>query len=76
MNRWIRFFFGSPQRFLGSLVGIGFVICLINPSIFERALNQAITAVITALQPLIGPCLALIIVFAGIRMILGGGRKK
>ncbi len=76
MNRWINFFLGSPQRFLGTLVGVGFVICLISPTLFERALNQAITAVITALQPLIGPCLTLIIVFAGIRMILGGGRKK
>lgn len=76
MNRWIRFFLGTPQRFLGSLVGVGFVICLINPVIFERAINHAITTVIVALQPLIGPCLALIIVFAGIRMILGGGRKK
>lgn len=76
MNKWFRYFFGSPQRFIGTLVGVGFVVCLINPSLFERTFNYAVTAVITGLQPLIGPCLALIIVFAGIEKILGSNKKK
>ena len=76
MGRWIRFFLGTPHRFLGTLVGVGFFICLVEPTLFARALNQAVSAIIIALEPLLGPVLAVLIVFAGIKMILGGGRRR
>ena len=74
---WLRYFFGTPQRFLRSLIMIGVMICLVNPELFAQALNQAVTAILVALQPLLGPVLAVIIVFAGLRTILfGKGGKK
>lgn len=72
MRIWLRFFLGSPSRFLGTVVGIGIAVCLVEPSLFEMALNRAMGAVITAVQPLIGPALAVIIVLAGLRKMLGG----
>jgi formate-dependent nitrite reductase membrane component NrfD len=75
MRIWLRFFLGSPSRFLGTVVGIGIAICLINPVLFERALNQAMGAIIAAVQPLVGPALAVVIVLAGLRKMLGGGKK-
>ena len=90
-EREVRFFFGTPQRFLGSLAGIGFIVCLVDPTIFAQALDQmigilgmafqhAIRAIVTAISPALGPALTLLVVFAGIRLILfgrgGGGRRN
>ena len=75
MRNWLRYFVRTPQRFLATLCGIGFFICIVNPELFSRALNNAVSAVIIALQPVLGPALAVIIVFAGLRMILFGKKK-
>lgn len=72
MRRWIRFFLGSPQRFVASLVGVGFIVCLISPGLFEQTMSQAVSAVILALQPVVGPALAIVIVFAGLKYIVFG----
>ncbi len=75
MNRWIRFFIGSPQRFLATLLAVGVIVCMINPALFEQALSNAVSAILHSLGPLLGPVLAVVIVFAGLRMIVFGGKK-
>lgn len=76
MRRYLRFFFRTPQRFLCTLIGIGFLVCLVDPEMFSRTLEHAVSAVVLALQPVIGPALALTIVLAGLRLILTGGKRK
>ncbi|KKS74747.1 MAG: hypothetical protein UV48_C0029G0011 [Candidatus Azambacteria bacterium GW2011_GWA2_42_9] len=68
MGNWFRFFGGTPRRFLTTLAGIGLIVVLINPGILETAVNRFAAA----LMPLLGPALAIVIVFAGLRMILRG----
>jgi len=70
MGNWFRFFFGTPRRFLTTLTGVGLIVVMINPGILQTAVNQFIAA----LMPLLGPALAIVIVFAGLRMILRGGK--
>ncbi len=68
MGVWIRFFIGTPKRFTVTMLCIGLVVVMINPSILVHAINS----LVTGLSPLLGPVLAILIVFAGIRLILGG----
>ena len=76
MRQWIRFFVGTPQRFLATLAGIGLIVVLINPTLLEIAVDRLLMAV----NPLLGPALTILIVLAGIRIILGsfgsGGKRR
>jgi len=47
---------------------IGLVVVIADPEI----LRTAVTRLVEALMPLLGPALAILIVFAGIRLILFG----
>jgi len=65
---WFRFFFGTPRRFVATMATIGLVVVIADPEI----LRTAVTRLVEALMPLLGPALAILIVFAGIRLILFG----
>lgn len=71
MSRWFQFFLGTPKRFLWTMIGLGVIICAIDPSILVNALRNLRNAVLTGLGPLLELVLAIIVVFAGIKMILG-----
>ena len=68
MGDWFRFFLGTPRRFTTTFVVIGLVVVMLRPSILTNAVN----ALINGLAPLLGPVLAICIVFGGIRWILFG----
>jgi uncharacterized protein YaaW (UPF0174 family) len=70
MNQWFRFFFGTPRRFLTTLTVIGMIIVVIQPGLLRLAGER----LVNELSPLLGPVLAIIIIFAGIRLILFGRR--
>ena len=70
IGQWFRYFLGTPRRFLTTLAGIGLITVMINPGI----LTTAVENLVAALMPLLGPALAVVIVFAGLRMILRGGK--
>ena len=70
IGQWFRYFLGTPRRFLMTAAGIGLVVVAINPGI----LATAVESLVAALMPLLGPVLAIVIVFAGLRMILRGGK--
>jgi len=53
------------------MIGLGVIICAIDPSILVNALRNLRNAVLTGLGPLLELVLAIIVVFAGIKMILG-----
>ena len=70
MNQWLRFFFGTPRSFLATFAVVGLIIVLIFPGLLRMAAER----LVGELTPLLGPALAVVIVFAGIRMILRAGR--
>lgn len=72
MDPYIRFFFGTPRRFLATLIGIGLIICMIDPDILKKGLIGLVSAITESIGPLLGPVIMLLIVFAGIKLILSG----
>jgi hypothetical protein len=68
---WFRFFLGTPRRFCVTLA----VLALATVVIFPSLLALAVARLLAAVMPLIGPALMIVIVFAGLRMIVGGGRR-
>lgn len=68
MKNWIRFFLGSPQRFLWTIAGTGVIAAVLDPSLPARAVN----AVLVAVVPIIGPLVAIALGIAAIRFIIFG----
>ena len=64
---WLRFFLGSPQRFLWTMIGILAIACMVNPQLPATIVDRLLIAI----NPVIGPTLAILIVMAGIRIITG-----
>lgn len=73
MNRWFRFFFGTPRRFVTTLTVIGMIIVVIQSGLLRLAAER----LTNELLPILGPVLAIAIAFAGFRIILFGlfGRR-
>ncbi len=67
MGQWLRFFFGTPQRFMTTAVVIGGIIVLVNPGLLGRAVNGLVQE--------LWPVNVIVLVFCGIRILLGGRRK-
>lgn len=67
MKTWIKYFVGTPQRFTWTCVAIALVVVMLNPQILTNAVN----ALLIAISPLLGPALTILIVFTGIKVILG-----
>lgn len=70
MNQWVRFFFGTPRRFVTTLAVIGMIVVLFEPGLLRLAAER----LVAELSPLLGPVLAIVIVFAGLRLIIFGRR--
>jgi hypothetical protein len=71
MGIWFRYFVGTPQRFVNTLVAVGIVFSLFRPDVFAMALQNAVTSILMAVMPLMQPILTIVIVVAAIRWILG-----
>ena len=67
---WFRYFFGTPQRAVRTIIALGFLSVIILPGL----LLMVVERFVTALMPLLGPALAVLIVLAGLRLIVGRGR--
>ena len=70
MGVWIRYFIGTPRRFTVTAIVVAVVTVIFNPSILVIAINRLVAAI----MPLLGPALVVLIVFAGLRMIVRGGK--
>jgi len=75
MNRYLAYFFGTPKRLLICLIVLGIIFCMICPQLVANAFQALVSAILTALGPLIGPALAVIIVFFVLRMMVFGKKK-
>jgi len=81
---WFRFFFGTPRRFLATLVAIivlaGF--SAIFPGVIRNALvglgQEILGSVASILTPFIYPMAVFVIILLGIKIMLSGlrGKKK
>lgn len=70
MGQWIRFFVGTPQRFVGTSLVVGLIVVLTNPGLLRTAGERLVAEV----SPLVGPAIMLGIVILGFRLMLGIGR--
>jgi asparagine N-glycosylation enzyme membrane subunit Stt3 len=67
MGKFFKLFFGTPRRFLVSLVAMGIIFVMIFPDTF----SEGVLNFIHAFKPLIGPVLTVVIAIVAIRMIIG-----
>lgn len=74
MNIWIRFFLGTPKRFLGTCAGLAILAAIIEPSLLQVVAER----LMNAFGPLFGPLLQLAIVLFGFKVVFSGfcGRGK
>jgi len=72
MRHWLRFFVGSPQRFLITLAGLAFIFGLFRPDLIQQAIYNLFNAVLAAVMPFVAPLLTLGIVCVGLGLILRG----
>lgn len=81
MQRWTRFFLGTPQQFLATACGIALICGLFNLEKVERALYGLLQAISNAIAPLIEPVLTLAFMAIGLGFLVcavwrkGGGGK-
>lgn len=69
--KYLKFFFGTPKRLLASLIAIGVLLSIIFPEALAMGLKRLSASIMDAFGPLIGIGLTILIVFAGLRIILG-----
>ncbi|MDO8512168.1 MAG: hypothetical protein Q7S57_02755 [bacterium] len=74
MNCFARFFLGTPRRFLASAIFavIGMVIVHFQPGLVYRSADR----LACECMPVIKAVLTCVIVLAGFRMIVAGGRGR
>lgn len=73
MGEWLRFFLGTPRRLMVTLVTLGLATVMVFPGILRAAVDRFVAEVV---NPLLGPALTILIVFVGLRMIVGGPRNS
>jgi branched-subunit amino acid transport protein len=70
LGQWVRFFLGTPQRFLRTLIGVAIMTAFVKPEILVNAVNGLYLAV----QPLIAPAITIAIVVYAIKIIVSRGK--
>ncbi|MBI4138827.1 hypothetical protein HY479_01615 [Candidatus Uhrbacteria bacterium] len=65
--RQLRFFVGTPQRFLLTFCVIGFIVVMANPGM----LAQAVSRFVEEASPLVGLAFTIAIMWVGFRLIIG-----
>ncbi|MGH7175468.1 MAG: hypothetical protein ACREGR_03875 [Minisyncoccia bacterium] len=76
MNVWIRFFIGTPRRFLATCGGLIVIFGLIAPQAMGEAVRALLVALAQAVAPFIQPLLTLGIIFIGLGFALRGVWKR
>lgn len=71
MNQWVKFFIGTPQRFLVTMAGLLVLASLADPGIPGR-MAQGIVAL---LSPFIGIGITIVIIVLVLKGMVGGFRK-
>lgn len=74
MNNWIRFFIGTPQRFLVTAGFVGLVVVMIKPGLLQMAVNRLLAEI----SPLFGPIIQIAILIFAFKIIFSafsGGKR-
>lgn len=50
MRNWLRFFFGTPQRFTTTAIVISLIIVLCKPGMIQEAVNRLISELMPLVQ--------------------------
>jgi hypothetical protein len=76
MGRWVRFFVGTPQRFLVTLAAIGGLYSVAHPGWLGGVVRQLGGELMFAVNPLIEPAFRLAILVAGFVWIVRAPFRK
>ena len=68
--QWVRFFVGTPQRFLATMVVPLLVFAYFRPDIIQTAIFNLVNAVLSAVAPFVQPLLTLALVFFGLAIMI------
>lgn len=71
MREWLRFFFGTPRRFVATVAVVGMVVVILSPGLLYRAAS----GLVRELWPLVQLFLMICIVIYGFRLIIFGRSK-
>lgn len=66
---WLRFFFGSPQSTLRTVIVGLVIIAIASPTTVAVAVNRTFGA-------LFGPIVSIVLLGLILRMVFGGGRRR
>lgn len=70
MMRYVTYFMGTPERLLRSMVACLVVFGLVRPEVIGHAVQNLLSALLTAIAPSVEPVLTLAIVIAGMGIIV------
>ena len=77
---WVRFFVGTPRRFLATMVVPMMIFAYFRPDIIQTSLHNLLEALLLAVAPFVEPLMVLAVVCIGLGMMLrgvwSGGKKK
>jgi hypothetical protein len=72
MDQWIRFFLGTPQRFLATAAGLAAIYGLFAPETVGNAVHALLQALLMAVLPFVEPLLTLAVIVLGFSIMLRG----
>jgi len=81
MRQWIRFFIGTPQRFLATLSVLAILYGMHNPQEMETSVSNLLDGLARAIHPFVLPTLGLMAALVGLGVLVrlawrgGGGRQ-
>lgn len=73
---WIRFFVGTPQRFLGSFLGFFILAGVFIPGVADAIAARIMAAVNSLFAPLLVIAFIYWVLGGMVRSLLGGGRRR
>lgn len=78
MDRWLRFFLGTPRRFLATFMSVAFGALYVahNPGVIEESLRKLLCELSPLIMSVVYLLFLLWILRAMLHAIFGGGRKK
>ena len=72
MGKWIKYFFGTPRRFLMTASVPAAVLAYYRPDVLQQAVFNLLDAVLSAATPFTGPLFLILLLIWGFKFIFKG----
>jgi hypothetical protein len=80
-QHWVRFFVGTPPRFLITALGLLVIFAAMRPDLAQQGVTNALNAIFGSIAPFFQPALMIVIIGFGFYFLLkafrgSSGKKK